>query len=304
MAVLGMNFELTKYVCVAEYLRVPQADTSLIPIPHYPSRELDYLMVSDIWATAWIGLDGSGFKAGETVAIFGAGPVGLLCAYTALFRGASRVYVVDHAKNRLAKGKEIGAIPIDFTKGNAAKQILNLEKLGVNRSVDCCGYECLNEKLEPQQNAIVNDMVEVTVPGGGIAVVGVYYAVSKAPGRPNADAISPTIDFPVSKFWIKSLSMKAVFCDPQALAPQLVELIKSGRAHPGWVVSNVIGIEDVAEGYRRFDKHRDTKVVIRFPWQDDEWHVGNGSRVSEAEHNGARHKKVDSHWTQDGEPEV
>ncbi|KAJ8109690.1 hypothetical protein OPT61_g7269 [Boeremia exigua] len=74
----------------AEYYRVTQADVTLIPIPHYPSRELDYLMISDIWCTAWTCLDISGFQAGETVAVFGAGPVGLLCAYSAMFRGAAR----------------------------------------------------------------------------------------------------------------------------------------------------------------------------------------------------------------------
>ncbi|KAF2035307.1 alcohol dehydrogenase GroES-like domain-containing protein [Setomelanomma holmii] len=245
----------------AEYIRVPQADANLIPIPHHPSRELDYLMISDIWATAWTCLDASGFKAGETVAVFGAGPVGLLCAYTALFRGASRVYVVDHVKLRLAKAKELGAIPIDFTKGNAAKQILKIEELG-----------CVNEKLEPQHNAIVNDMIDVTIPGGGIGIIGVYMAESRAPGRPNADEISPTIEFPMTAFWKKSLSMKAAIGNPQLLALQLVKLIKSGRAHPGCVVSSVISIESAPEGYRRFNKHFETKVVIRFPWEEEDWH--------------------------------
>jgi threonine dehydrogenase-like Zn-dependent dehydrogenase len=241
-------------------------------------------MLSDIWPTAWQCLDASGFKAGETVAVFGAGPVGLLCVYTALFRGALRVYVVDHVKSRLAKARELGAISIDFTTGNPAKQILKYEKLGVDRSCDCCGYECVNEKLEPQQDTIMNNIIDVTIPGGGIGVIGVYMAQSKAPGRPNADQISPTIDFPMSKFWTKSLSMKAAIGDPQALAPTLVELVKSGRAHPGCVVSSVIGIEEVAEGFKRFDNHLELKVVIRLPWQEDEWNLGNAGQTAHDEH--------------------
>lgn len=266
---------LTRRASLAEYIRVPQADVSLIPIPHSPSRELDYLMISDIWGTAWTVLDASGFRPGETVAVFGAGPVGLLAAYTALFRGASRVYVVDHVKERLAKAKEIGAIPINFTKGNAAKQILKLEPEGVDRSCECCGIECLNERLEHQPNAIINDMVDVTTSGGGLGIVGIYLAQDNAPGRPNAENFKPTLDFPISTFFLKFLSMKMALVDPQALAPQLVELVKSGRAHPGCIVSSVIGIEEIAEGYKRFDKHIETKVAIRLPWQDDEWHVGN-----------------------------
>jgi threonine dehydrogenase-like Zn-dependent dehydrogenase len=265
---------------------------SVIPIPHYPSRELDYLMMSDIWPTSWQCLDATGFRPGETVAIFGAGPVGLLCAYSALLRGASRVYVVDHVKSRLVKAQEIGAIPIDFTKGNAAKQILKFEELGVNRSCDCVGYECVNEKLQPQQNFVIDGMIDVTIAGGGLGVAGVYMAEDSAPGRPKASQLTPTIAFPMTAFWLKSLSMKAIVADPQALAPQLLDLVKSGRAHPGCIVSSVIGIEQVPEGYKKFDKHRETKVVIRFPWQDEEWSVNNGVEA----------KKVDSdgHWPEHG----
>ncbi|KAJ4987874.1 alcohol dehydrogenase-like domain-containing protein [Stagonosporopsis vannaccii] len=263
----------------AEYFRVAQADTTLIPIPHYPSRELDYLMISDIWGTAWTCLDLSGFRAGETVAVFGAGPVGLLCAYTALFRGAARVYIVDHVQARLNKAKEIGAIPINFTKGNAAQQILKLEPNGVDRSCDCCGYECVNEKLEPQQNYIINNAVTATTRGGGIGLVGIYVAQDSAPGRPEAGRIPPTLDFPMTEFWSKGLTIKAGVVNPQALAPQLVELVKSGRARPGCITSSVIGIEEVPEGYRRFNKHLETKVVIRFPWEDDEWRVDGAVTV-------------------------
>lgn len=253
----------------AEYLRVPQADQSLIPIEYYPSRELHYLFISDIWATAWGALDYSGFQPGETVAVFGAGPVGLLCAYSAILRGAAKVYIVDYIQSRLDKGKSIGAIPINFTHGNAAKQILEREPEGVNRSCDCCGYECLNEKLEMQQNALLNDAIHVTSSGGGIGVIGAYMAQDKAPGRPEADKIAPTIDFPITEFWTKGLTMRGGIVDPKLLAPRLVELVKSGRAKPGFIVSSVIGIEEAEEGYRKFDE-KETKVVIRFPWMRDD----------------------------------
>ncbi|KAK1140411.1 hypothetical protein N8T08_010355 [Aspergillus melleus] len=79
----------------AEYVRVPFADDGLIPVPlthssTISSIERDYLTVSDIFATGWSAMDYSGFEPDDTVAIFGAGPVGLLAAYSALLRGASR----------------------------------------------------------------------------------------------------------------------------------------------------------------------------------------------------------------------
>lgn len=174
-------------------------------------------------------------------------------------------------------------MPIDFTKGNAAKQILKYEPLGVDRSCDCCGYECLNAQLKPQQNAIINDMVDVTIPGGGIGVIGVYLAQTSAPGRPLASSISPTIEFPMTAFWGKGLSIRSGVVNPMKYAPQLVELIKSGRAQPGKIVSSVVDIEKVPEAYRRFDRHLETKVVIRFRWEDEEWSVGNGVGKREEE---------------------
>jgi threonine dehydrogenase-like Zn-dependent dehydrogenase len=143
--------------------------------------------------------------------LFSAGPVGLLCAYSALFRGAARVYVVDHIKARLAKAKEIRAISIDFTRGNAATQILKLEKLGVDHSCGCLGEECVNTELKPQQNAVINDMVSVTIAGGGMGQVDVYFAQTPAPGRPDAltrARYHPRSSFPRRRFGPKTCPLK------------------------------------------------------------------------------------------------
>jgi threonine dehydrogenase-like Zn-dependent dehydrogenase len=93
---------------------------------------------------------------------------------------------------------------------------------------------------------------------------------SPAPGRPNVGTIAPTFEFPMTAFWSKQLSMRAGVVQPLVLAPQLVELVKSGRVRPGCVVSCVVGIDEVPEGYRRFNEGGETKVVVRFPWAG-EW---------------------------------
>jgi threonine dehydrogenase-like Zn-dependent dehydrogenase len=67
-----------------------------------------------------------GFRPGESIVVFGAGPVGLMAAYSAVLRGASEVYVVDRVPERLAKAKEIGCTPIDFSASDPVGQILNL----------------------------------------------------------------------------------------------------------------------------------------------------------------------------------
>lgn len=87
----------------AEYARRPFADDTLVTIPDDFSSDIDWLFLSDIFITGWVGLDFAGFQAGDTVAIFGAGPVALIYAYAAILRAASKVYSIDYVRNRLDK---------------------------------------------------------------------------------------------------------------------------------------------------------------------------------------------------------
>lgn len=102
------------------------------------------------------------------------GPVGLLCAYSALLRGATRVYSVDRVPLRLAKAQSIGAIPIDFSKGDPVAQIMRLEPNGVDRSCDCVGFECVDATGKNVENLVINWAINVTRAFGGIGVIGVY----------------------------------------------------------------------------------------------------------------------------------
>ncbi|KAH0428274.1 alcohol dehydrogenase [Colletotrichum camelliae] len=234
----------------SEYARVRFADSNLIPIPltHETTNttiEQDYLTISDIFATGWASLDFSGFETGDTVAVFGAGPVGLLAAYSAVLRGASKVYVVDHVQARLDRAASIGAIPINFATSDPVAQILASEPNGVTRSVDC--------------------MVNLTHVGGGIGQVGVYMAQPDSPGSPLGSTFSPIASFPLSDFFGKRLKFQAGPVDPKVYAPMLVELISSGKASPHFVASASISIEDVPAYYARFNAHDEIKVFIHFP---------------------------------------
>ena len=175
----------------AGFLRVPFATDNCILLPKGNKHELDYVVLADIFPTSNWALDASGFTFGDVVVVFGAGklsvsmskfcvlirsigPVGLLCAYSALFRGASKVYSVDRIPQRLAKAKSLGAIPIDFTNGDPVAQILKLEPEGVDRSCDCVGYECVNAEGVNIGNTVIVNAINVTRSGGGIGVIGVY----------------------------------------------------------------------------------------------------------------------------------
>lgn len=174
-----------------------------IPLTHNATNatmEQDYLTISDIFATAWSALDWSNFEAGDTVAVFGTGPVGLLRAYSAILRGASRVYVVDHVPDRLARAESIGAIPIEFVTSDPVEQILAHEPSGVMRTLDCVGMEALNSTLQVDSTIILRNMIAIAHQGGGIGQVGIFSAQPDSAGAPLGSSFSPDVTFPIAIF--------------------------------------------------------------------------------------------------------
>ncbi|KAI8711057.1 putative Alcohol dehydrogenase [Fusarium sp. LHS14.1] len=254
----------------AEYARVRFADANLIPVPLTRNTtnstiEQDYLTIGDIFATAWSAVSWSGFEAGDSVAVFGAGPVGLLAAHSAFIRGASKVYIVDHVTDRLELGASIGAIPISFVEGDPVHQILEHEPNGVMRSVDCVGMESLNANLEIDEDILIHQMVAVTHASGGLGIVGVYLAGPDSPSSPRGSTISPNATLEMTQFFSKRLQMRAGPVDPKDVAADLVQLVTAGKARPSFITSSTISIEDAPEYYQRFNKTKETKVFIQFP---------------------------------------
>lgn len=223
------------------------------------------MTVSDIFATGWSVLTYSGFEPGDSVAVFGAGPVGLLAAYSAILRGASSVYSIDRVPMRLERAASIGAIPINFAETDPVQHILALEPNGVTRAVDCVGMEAVNREGEIQENIVLENMIRVASSQGGIGQVGVFMTQSSSPGAPLGGTLSPNISFPITEFFGKHLRYEAGVVDPKLVAPELVQLIASGRASPSFITSRVIGIEEVPRYYQRFDRHEEIKVYIQFP---------------------------------------
>lgn len=210
-------------------------------------------------------MDFSGFEPGDTVAVFGAGPVGQLTAYSAFLRGASSVYIVDHVQMRLDLAASIGAIPINFVESDPVAQILALEPAGVARSIDCVGLEALNSNLEVETNIILSQMVNVTRLGGGIGQLGIYGIQPGAPAIANDSSLAEEPVFPMQVFFGKGLRMQSGLVDARVVAPQLIELIASGRADPSFVHTATINIEQAPEYYQRFNRSEEIKVFISFP---------------------------------------
>lgn len=122
----------------AELLRVPYGDFNCLVMPEDAAeKQNDYTMLSDIFPTGWHATELAGMRPGESVAVYGGGPVGIMAAYSAVLRGASQVFVVDRHPDRLELAEKAGAIPIDDSQGDPAQQILDAaDGVGADRGLD------------------------------------------------------------------------------------------------------------------------------------------------------------------------
>lgn len=268
----------------AEFVLVPYADFNCLKLPGKPGDqwEDDFLLLSDVFPTAFHATELACVTPGKTVAVFGAGPVGLLSAYCSLLKGASEVYVVDSVRERLEKAKELGAIPVDFCKGDPAEQIFELRKKnrgiqqslrpgeekmkGVDCAIDAVGYQARadeNPKHE-KPTQVLENCLKVVNATGHIGLIGVY--ISPDPGAKGEEAKNGIYSFPIADFFDKGITMGSGQAPVKKYNEYLRDLIVNGRAKPGKIVSHHIKIEDAPEAYSKFDKRIDgyTKVLIRF----------------------------------------
>lgn len=160
----------------AELLRVPYVDFNALQLPEDSAdKENDYVLLADIFPTGWHGTRLAGIVPGDTVAVYGAGPVGTMAAYSAVIQGASQVFVIDHIAERLALADRFGAVDVDSTKGDPVEQVKEAtDSQGVDRGVQTVGYQAHDSEGHERSNLKMNALVEVVVPTGGIGVVGVF----------------------------------------------------------------------------------------------------------------------------------
>jgi len=247
----------------AQYLRVPYADFNALKLPPGTEHEADFAMLADIFPTGWHGVELSGFQPGETIAVFGAGPVGLMAAYSATLRGASKVYVVDMVKERLDAAEKIGCIPIDFTKSDAVDQIIEHNGGMVDRAVDAVGYQAVDKGGKSEKpNVVLDNLIRVTRACGGLGIPGLY--VPADPGAPDEQSGKGQILISFGKLFEKGLHLGTGQCNVKAYNRYLRDLIIAGKAKPSFVVSHEVDIDDAVTAYDKFDKRIDgyTKVLI------------------------------------------
>jgi len=248
----------------AEYLRIPYAEFNCLVLPPGKEHETDFVMLADIFPTGYHGCELADVRPGETVAVYGAGPVGLMAAYSALLRGASQVFVVDRVPERLAKAAQVGAVPINFDAGDPVEQIkAQTGGEGTDKGIDAVGYQAVTQQGTSEQPALVlNALIQTVRATGALGIPGLY--VPADPGGVDEQAKRGMLGIAFGKLFEKGLRLGTGQCNVKRYNRQLRDLIIAGRAKPSFVVSHELPLTEAPAAYEKFDKRIDgyTKVVL------------------------------------------
>jgi glutathione-independent formaldehyde dehydrogenase len=248
----------------AEYLRVPYADFNCLRLPEdAQERETDYVMLSDIFPTGWHSTRLAGLEPGQSIIIYGAGPVGLMATLSAGIQGASQIFVVDGESDRLALAEKMGATTINTKDGEVGDQIRELTNgLGADCGAECIGYQCHNSAGKEVPNLVMNSLVDSVKATGIIGVIGVF--VPQDPGAEDKLAKKGQIAFDFGKFWFKGQKMGTGQCNVKAYNRRLMDLVHHGKARPSTIISHELALDAAPDAYKHFDNRDEgwTKVVL------------------------------------------
>jgi len=247
----------------AEFVRVPKANVGPLKLPEGLSDE-QVLFLSDILPTGYQAALNAQLGPGSSVAIFGAGPVGLMAALSARFLGAEAVFMVDHNDYRLRFAQETyGVIPINFDENeDPAEAILNATQgHGVDATIDAVGFEAKGSalettlatlKLEGSSGKALRQCIAATRRGGVVSVPGVYAGFIH--GFLFGDAFE------------KGLTFKMGQTHAQRYMPELLEHIANGRMRPEVIISHRMPLAEAERGYEIFNqKEEDCRKVVLTP---------------------------------------
>ena len=242
----------------AEYVRVPYADVGPFVIPNWMDPD-DAVLLTDVLPTGYQAAEMGGIKPGDTVVVFGAGPVGIMAAKCAWLFGAGRVIVIDHLEYRL-----------EFVKKYAQCEAYNFREMddpvvflkkttdyyGADVCIDAVGCEASGSKLQSITGkhlllqagsaTALQWAINGVKKGGIISIVGVY--------GPTANLV------PIGNVLNKGLTIRANQASVKKLVPRLIEHIKEGRIDPKQIITHRIPLEEVAEGYHIFSQKLDNCI--------------------------------------------
>ena len=250
----------------AEYLRVPFADSNAFKVPENVGDE-QVLFLSDILPTGYMAAENANIQPGDTVAVWGAGPVGQFAIKSAYLLGAERVIAIDRVPERLTMAQEhADAVPLNYEHVDSVIEAL-MEMTGgrgPDSCIDAVGMEAHGSGLigmadrgmqammmQPDRPTALREAIQACRKGGTVSIPGVYGGI--------VDKI------PLGAAFNKGLTLKMGQTHVQRYMQPLYERIQNGDIDPSYIITHRVGLEGVPEAYEIFrDKEADcVKVVVR-----------------------------------------
>ncbi|MEA2491556.1 MAG: hypothetical protein QOH21_3348 [Acidobacteriota bacterium] len=266
----------------AEYVRVPYAHVNLVKLPESVSDD-QAILLSDIFPTGYMGADIAEIVEGDTVAVFGCGPVGQFAIASAMLLGAGRVLAIDHHPSRLEMARTQGAEVINFDEENPVETIQRLtDKIGVDRVIDAVGVDAERphsgpaakeakkqadafdeeqKEMAPKQNRdgelwhpgdgpsqVLQWAVEVLAKAGTLSIIGVYPQQAKT--------------FPIGAAMNKNLTIQMGNCHHRKYIPMLLPLVQSGTFDPSKILTQSAPLASVIDAYQRFDLREEGWIKV------------------------------------------
>jgi threonine dehydrogenase-like Zn-dependent dehydrogenase len=250
----------------SEYVRVPYADVGPITVPEGLSDE-QVLFLSDIFPTGWMAAENCDIKPGDTVAVWGCGPVGQFTIKSALMQGAGRVIAIDRFPERLRLAREWGgAETINYEEADDVLDVL--KEITAGRGPDACvdavgleahdsglagAYDKVKQtvRLETDRPTALRQVIMACRNGGNVSVAGVYGGF--------LDKV------PFGSVMNRSLTIRTGQTHVQRYMRPLLERIESGEIDPSGVITHRLELDQAPEGYEMFKNKQDgcIKVVMK-----------------------------------------
>jgi threonine dehydrogenase-like Zn-dependent dehydrogenase len=266
----------------AEKVRVPFAHVGMVKVPEGVTDE-QAILVSDIFPTGYFGAELAEIKNGDTVAVFGCGPVGLFAIASAKLLGAGRVFAIDCHEDRLDLARTQGAEVINFDQEDPVETLKRLTNgIGVDRAIDAVGVDAMHAHHGPAEKAAkaekaefkreVKEAAPKTNPDGNNWVPGdapaqallwAVDALAKA-GTLSIIGVYPqqVRTFPIGMAMNKNLTLRMGNCNHRKYIPKLLELVRTGVVDPTAILSHVEPMGSAIDAYRNFDLRKPGWVKV------------------------------------------
>jgi len=248
----------------AEYVRVPYSDVGPLLVPDGLDDE-EVLFLSDILPTGWMAAENCAIEEGDTVAVWGCGPVGLFAVQSARIMGAYQVIAIDHHPHRLELARSMGAVPLNFEEVDVREALTEMTGgIGPDACIDAVGLEAhgfgIDNIIDTMEHAVglatdraavLKQVLLACRKGGRVSIPGVYGGV--------------TDKFPIGALMEKGLTIRSGQTHVQKYLPRLLRMIEDGELDTTFLISHRLPLEKAPEGYRMFKENQNdvTKVILK-----------------------------------------